>query len=130
MTVEIITANHVAIVSRWWVLRGEGVMPDGVLPPDGFVACDADGPLVAAWFYRPVGCQVGIVDWLVSRPGERPSYVRPAARAVFAAIERLAEKDGLTRIFASAARAGMIREAKDCGFHVAASGITHLVKCL
>jgi hypothetical protein len=130
MTAEPVTQKHLATICQWWETRGDGSMPPGVLPPDGFVACDDKGPLVAGWLYRPIGCQVGIVDWLVSRTGETPGTIRPAARAVFQSLQALAEKEGITRLFASVASAGMLREAQACGFTIAALGNTHLVKLL
>lgn len=130
MTTDRITPAHFRVISKWWEDRGDGEIPPDVLPPDGAVACDADGPLAAAWLYRPVGCRVGILDWLVSRPGERSAYVRPAARAVFESLQALAKQEGLTRLFASVSRAGMIREARACGFTTAATENTHLVKLL
>jgi hypothetical protein len=130
MTAEPITPAHLEKITRWWEKRGDGHMPPDVLPPDGYCVCDSEGPLAAAWLYRPVGCKVAIVDWLVSRPRERPAYVRPAARAVFEALQALAETNGCTRIFASVSRAGMIREALSCGFHITEGEHTHLVKFL
>lgn len=130
MTAEPITQKHLATICQWWENRGDGSMPPGVLPPDGFVACDDKGPLVAAWLYRPIGCQIGIVDWLVSHPKKPLGTIRPAARAVFQSIQALAEKEGITRLFASASSAGMVKEAIACGFTIAGYENTHLVKLL
>ena len=130
MTADIITQYSLRTICQWWETRGDGPMPPGVLPPDGFFASDEKGPLVAGWLYRPIGCKVAIIDWLVSRPGETPATIRPAARAVFQSLQALAEKEGCTRLFASVSSAGMLREAQACGFTIAALGNTHLVKLL
>ena len=129
-TVKPITPQLLARILPWWEERDCGAMPADVLPPLGICAVDADGPIAAAWLYEPYGCKVAMLDWLVTRPGERPRYVRAACRAVFEELTRLADTRGFTRIFASAERWGMVREAEACGFTVAAANCTHLVKHL
>lgn len=130
MRVEPVTAEDILTAQSWWESRGLGTLPSGILPPLGICAVDEQGPIAAAWLYEPHGCQVAFLDWLVTRPGERPTYTRAACRAVFEELSRLADTRGFTRVFASAERWGMVREAQSCGFEIAATACTHLVKTL
>jgi hypothetical protein len=130
MRVDPVSKADVALVNSWWHGRGLGTLPEGVLPPVGFLASDDHGPAAAGWIYQPVGCTVAFVDWLVTRPGLDARRARRACRAVFTALRARADTDGCTRLFASVESAAMIREAKACGFHVAACGMTHLVSIL
>ena len=130
MRTEAVTADMLPALREWWAGRDLGTLPDDVLPPVGFVASDDHGPAAAAWLYQPAGCRVAIIDWLVTRPGLSLLDGRAACRAVFAALEARADSDGATRIFATVARPGMLREARACGFQVAAVAMTHLVKNL
>lgn len=128
MRVEPLDASHLPEIRRWRVERGEGDLPEGVLPPAGFVACDGRGPAAVAWSYYPEGVPLAIVDWLVSRPGLRQAEARQAARWVFAAAVAAARERGITRVFITACREGMVREAESCGFTVVAREATHLMR--
>lgn len=130
MRVELIDARTLPVILDWWKLRGLGEMEEGILPPVGYVASDDEGPAAAAWLYQPVGCQVAILDWLVTRPWMGYMASRAACRAVFDAIAARADSDGASRLFATVERGGMLKEASACGFHIAAERMTHLVKVL
>ena len=130
MRVEMVDARTLPVILDWWKIRGEGEIPEDVLPPVGMVAMDGDGPAAAAWIYQPAGCKVAILDWMVTRPWMRQEESREACRALLMALEARADSDGASMLFASAARGGMVREAQACGFHVAADRMTHLVKML
>jgi len=128
MRIEEITHNHLPEILSWWVARGEGEMPPGILPPLGYVASDECGPAAAAWIYLPDGCPLMMVDWMVGRPGMGPGAARAACRAVFSAIETEARRRGITRILTSTCHPAMVREMERVGFTVAARGAVHLVK--
>lgn len=130
MRVEIIDGFTLPTILDWWVVRGLGAMDTAWLPPVGYVASDREGPAAAAWLYQPHGCRVAILDWLVNRPHQRQSNARQACRLVFEAIAARALEDGAQTLFASVERDGMVTEALACGFHVASTGNTHLVKHL
>jgi hypothetical protein len=114
----------------WWETRGEGVMPNDILPPHGFLASDAQGPALAAWLYLPLGVPMGIVDWLVGRPGMSPAQARAAGWAVFEAIEAFARAQGVTRLFCSIQSDAIAREAERAGFRFVATNMYHLTKDL
>lgn len=131
MRVKPVTPDMLAAILPWWEARGVGAMPADVLPPCGNCAVgDAGEPLAAAWLYQPPGCRVAILDWLVSKPGIGGIRTRAACRAVFRSLADTARAGGARLLFASVERAGMLREAQACGFTIAASGCTHLVKHL
>ena len=130
MQVDLITPHILPVILDWWQIRSLGELPADVLPPIGYVASDAEGPVAAAWIYQPVGCKVAMIDWLVTRPWLKEDASRAACHAVAEALEARARADGAFWIFASVGRAGMLREAQDCGFHIAAQQMTHLVKNL
>lgn len=131
MTVHKVSPEYLAEIQRWWRERDMGTMPEELLPPASAVAVDAMGePLAAAWLYEPEGCEVAIVDWLVTRQGLRPQVSRLACRLVFAKLEDRARKGGYTRIFVAVERKAMVPEVEACGFTLAASEMTHLVKAI
>lgn len=130
MRVEPITPETLDAALTWWDARGEGVPPRDVLPPDGAVALDDSGPLAVAFLYRPDGCSVVIVDWLVTRPGLDAATARSACRGVARSLCHWAALDGRRHVFASVFCDAMLREAQNAGFRVAATGCTHLVKHL
>ena len=130
MRVEPMTPEALATVREWWIARGDGEVPDSVLPPEGVVAIDGDGPAAAVWLYEPVGCRVVILDWLVTRPGLPQRVAREACRAVCRHYVHAATLAGNRHVFASVASEAMLREALNFGFSIAATGNTHLVKHL
>ncbi|RYD18903.1 MAG: hypothetical protein EOP88_20945 [Verrucomicrobiaceae bacterium] len=130
MSVRSISASDLPTLFAWWRDRGEGELPDGILPPVGIVASDAHGPAAAAWIYQPAGVPLAILDWLITRPGLGQHQARHACREVFTALAEAAREDGATRLFATVTRAGMLREARSCGFQVVAQDAVHLIKSL
>jgi len=131
MRVEPVTSETLGKILPWWPARDDGPMPADLLPPAGACALDEAGePLAAAWLYTPPSCRVAMLDWLVSKPGCGPALTRAACRAVFLSLADTARAGGARVLFASVERAGMLREAQACGFTIAATGCTHLVKNL
>lgn len=130
MFVRPVTPGDLPALLGWWRDRGEGELPDGILPPLGIVACDAHGPAAAAWIYQPVGVPLAILDWMITRPGLGQHHARHACREVFTALSDAAGAHGATRLFATVTRAGMLREARSCGFHIVAQDAVHLIKSL
>lgn len=130
MSVRTISPDDLPTLLAWWRDRGEGELPDGILPPLGIVACDRHGPAAAAWIYQPVGVPLAILDWLITRPGLGQHQARHACREVFTALADAARAEGATRIFATVTRAGMLREARACGFQIVAQDAVHLLKTL
>lgn len=130
MSVRTISPDDLPTLLAWWRDRGEGELPDGILPPLGVVSCDEHGPAAAAWIYQPVGVPLAILDWLITRPGLGQHQARHACREVFTALADAARAHGATRLFATVTRAGILREARACGFHVVAQDAVHLLKTL
>jgi hypothetical protein len=122
-----IREDDIPTVNAWWDARDEGTMPAGVLPPCGVLVVDGETPVAAAWMYRPEGCKVGMIDWLVARPGMDAPITRKACRLAFTFLTMEAKRAGLSYLFASVSRAGMEQEALAVGFHVASTHNTHLV---
>ena len=130
MSVRVISPSDLPTLLAWWRDRGEGELPDGILPPVGVIASDEHGPAAAAWIYQPTGVPLAILDWLITRPGLGQHQARHACREVFTALADAAREGGATRLFATVTRAGMLREARACGFHVVAQDAVHLIKPL
>ncbi len=130
MRLEPVTLDTLGEILTWWELRGEGEMDINLLPPAGLCAIDKDGPCAAAWLYQPRGCKVAILDWLVTKPGHGLAFSRRACRMLFEALADMARADGAMVLFSSVSRPAMLREAQACGFLLAATDCTHLVKHL
>lgn len=130
-TVRPITSDDLATIREWWLHRDEGTMPAEILPPDGVVAVDAGGEMLAAgWAYFPAGAAVVMLDWFVVRPGMRARDTRRALRAVLAALEGLARRAGAKWVMGATAFRAFAREAEACGFSEAGPPCIHLVKQL
>ena len=127
MHVEPITSGMLETFQPWWLARDEGEMTASILPPDGAVAIDETGPVAAVWMYRPVGCEVVFLDWMVTRPGISQATARKACRSVCRYMSHLALSEGKRHVFASVGCAAMAREAQNAGFRIASTGNTHLV---
>lgn len=130
MLVEPFQSRHLPAIQSWWAARDQGTMPEGILPPVGRVAVDDHGPAAAAFLYEPTGCDVAIIDWLVSRPGLQLSAARLACRLILSALEDHARSSGRGILFASVTRESMRLEAVACGFHLAEPNAIHLAKTL
>lgn len=130
MRVERVTDETLLVILEWWPARGEGEMQECLLPPDGVVAFDEDGPVAAAWLSLIEGTPLGVIDWMVARPGIGMGKARAACRAVFADLEAIAREKGRRMLFAAACRHLMTREIEACGFVVMAREVVHLAKPL
>lgn len=129
--VEHVTDDMMPEISGWWESRGGGAMPDGVLPPNGYVSLDESGRMAAAgWVYLACGCRVAFAEWFVARPGMAAGQTRKALRAVLEAIEAKCREVGVTTILGTTATGVMAREAGKCGFSIVSTSNTHLAKSL
>ncbi len=129
--VEKVTAALLPTIAGWWTERNAGAMPEGILPPCGFVALDDGGePAAAGWAYFPAGCKVAFLDWFVTRPGLRAKVARRLLLQVAAMLEGAAIRAGRTYCFGATPFKGMAREATRAGYAIVEKSAIHLVKTL
>lgn len=130
MLAKFMPINEIPTVNAWWMVRGDGAMPKGVLPPCGVLVYGDGAPVAAAWMYEPHACAVVMIDWLVTKPGLSSNDAREACRMAINFLCDHARNTGKKFAFVSTLRPGMTREAKACGFTVAATECTHLTLTL
>lgn len=131
MRTELITADRLPEILKWWPARDQGEMQPCLLPPVGVVAIDqGDWPLAAAWLAKVEGTPLAWVEWMIARPGLNAWEARESCRAVFARLESIARESGVRMLFAAACRHALVPEIEACGFVVMAGGVTHLAKPL
>lgn len=129
ITVREIDPWDVPKVLPWWEERGLGEMYAWLLPPDGWVAHDGEGPLAAGWLGRTLGVpRVARIDWFATRPGVPAGVSRRAALAVLARIEIEARRLGVEYLCCATGFAAMGREIGRAGFYETAAGVKHFAK--
>lgn len=120
----------IQVANTWREERGQGTLPDGVLPETGFVIHDNEGAAVMVWLYLTIGSKVAFIDWLVSRPGIPAHRVRFLSRQLFAQVEEVARACGVQYLFCSTSRSALSREFARVGFQPSGESHFHLTKTL
>lgn len=99
----------------WRIARGVPVVPEGALPPTGYVACREDGfPLAAMWLYLS-NSKLAYLAWPVTNPEAGVREASEALKLLFAQLCLTALDAGATYVVATSASRGLTKLLVDCG---------------
>lgn len=109
------------IVGKWFDAREH--FPEGgmhkLLPPDGFLCEDDNGPLACVWVYLIVGAPLTLIEWSVTRP-ESGIKALTAMRMCIEEAKKFIFEQGKTIIFQFLGDKRLIKYyEKHCGFQAA-----------
>jgi hypothetical protein len=111
-------ATDYDLVEAWYIAHDRRPCPAEWLPANGFIATLNDEPVAILFLYVDVTSSVGIVEWMVTRPGLSVKETRAAIRYLIEdPITERALELGCVALTCFAFKA-TAREAEKCGWTV------------
>ncbi|MBN8708978.1 MAG: hypothetical protein BGO12_05885 [Verrucomicrobia bacterium 61-8] len=116
-------------VSAWWQAHGWSAVPVGALPRLGVVAYFAheDDIAAAGWLYMDNSVGVCMLEWLVTRPANRPKDSLRALDAIIEFLQQRAVDFGYGVMLTTARQSALVRLHERHGFQKTDEGVTHLI---
>src|SRR5690606_4797488 len=131
MRVRPYSPDDYATVAAFWPSHGWAAVPAVLLPPEGYVAEDETGQVIAAgWLYLAEQTPLGMMEYLVTRPGLAPQRAVRALQAIVAAIVTCAREFKVIALLATCRQPALVRLYQRAGFTPSDTGMTHLVQTL
>lgn len=131
MPARLYAPSDYATVAAWWQGHNQPAVPQGVLPPCGFVMEEPGGRLLcAAWLYQAEGVSVAWLAWLVSNPAMTPIEAENALDGLVCASQVLARDMGATVLFTMTERHGLGALLQRRGFVPNHRGMTQFFRTL
>ena len=115
-------------LSRWWAAHGWPAVTKELLPPTGFVAYDETGMKAAGWLLIDANVPLGVMEWIVTNPDNKPKESLRAIQMVVEQIKELADTIGLISIFTTVKNDALARVYERAGFGITDQNATCLVR--
>ena len=121
---------HYLMVCQWWDGHGFPCIPSNKLPPFGWMSCDDEGPVVAAFAYLDNGgTGVAMIEWIVANPTVRgPLIVKHLKNLMEFMTTTLHEEFDYDFILTTCRHQGLAKLLEKCGFTRTDGNMIHLTK--
>lgn len=86
-------------LKKWWNQHEFGVVPVEVLPPDGIIVEDIDGPICAGGLYIGSGTQFAFMEWIVGNKDSDKIKLHRALKLCIDAIMDMAKNKGMRLVY-------------------------------
>ncbi len=127
MKIELYKPELYPLLEVWWAAKKFGSVPAILLPKEGWVAYIDEKPIATAFLYT-TNTPIAWVEWLVSNPESTKAERDETIPALLSFIEKEAVARGAMALFTSTQPEGVIKRFEACGFVVADTGMTNLIK--
>jgi hypothetical protein len=86
-------------LKKWWKQHEFGVVPMEVLPPDGIIVEDVDGPICAGGLYIGTGTKFAFMEWIVGDKNSDKKKLHKALKLCIEAIMEMAQNKGMRLVY-------------------------------
>lgn len=125
-------AEDFDLLASWWNSSEENGLQRGMIPEcSGGVVEDENGPVAFAFLFMSLGCGVGFIERLMTRPGAPPRVKLAACGLLVDFLSRLARANDYGIVYSTLEDKRMARLARDrFGFEVLAQDVVACAKTL